>query len=91
MRAKRSLLTTLSMTAAAATLVVAVESARAQDAAERCPDGQTIASIETKTCPATSKRPALVVKRACCQKTDRKGDPKIHCKHFPHCPNNSPS
>lgn len=39
--------------------------------------------IETKTCPATRRRPEeVVVKRACCTKPGG----RRRCKSFPHCP-----
>ena len=54
-----------------------------------CADGQAT-MVESKTCPATNSRPAVVVQRACCTKTSEKGT-KTRCKSFPHCPRNSPS
>jgi hypothetical protein len=54
-----------------------------------CADGQAT-MVESKDCPATANRPAVVVQRACCTKTSQKGT-KTRCKSFPHCPRNSPS
>ena len=54
-----------------------------------CPPTQTT-MIESKTCPPTSGRPAVIVQRACCTKSSEKGV-KTRCKSFPHCPRNSPS
>ena len=96
MRMSGSLLKRMTMAVTAATLLIGVATvgvvrADDDDAGETCPGNQTLASLDSKTCPANNKRPAVVVRRACCAKADRKGDPKVHCKHFPHCPNNSPS
>jgi hypothetical protein len=58
-----------------------------------CPDGQT-AMIESKPCPATNTRPAVMVQRACCTRFTQKNpapEGKTRCKSFPHCPRNSPS
>jgi hypothetical protein len=56
-----------------------------------CPDGQT-AMIESKPCPATNMRPAVMVQRACCTKvTEKNPEGKTRCKSFPHCPRQSPS
>ena len=54
-----------------------------------CADDQAT-MIESKNCPPTDRRPAVVVQRACCTKTSEKGT-KTRCKSFPHCPRNSPS
>ena len=73
--------------------VVLASAARADDADESrkvtCADGQAT-MVESKTCPPTNRRPAVVVQRACCTKTSEKGT-KTRCKSFPHCPRNSPS
>jgi len=66
--------------------------ARADDGESRkitCADGQAT-MVESKNCPPTNSRPAVVVQRACCTKTSEKGT-KTRCKSFPHCPRNSPS
>ncbi len=55
--------------------------------ATQCPASQTRVNIESKTCKATKRRPAVVVSRACCQKPSG----KIKCKKYPKCPKNSPS
>jgi hypothetical protein len=54
-----------------------------------CADGQAT-MVESKTCPPTGRRGAVVVQRACCTK-DARGVLKTRCKSFPHCPRNSPS
>ncbi|HJW70833.1 MAG TPA: hypothetical protein VJ829_15890 [Candidatus Binatia bacterium] len=73
--------------------VVLASAALADDADESrkitCADGQAT-MVESKTCPPTNRRPAVVVQRACCTKTSEKGT-KTRCKSFPHCPRNSPS
>jgi len=73
--------------------VVLASAARADDVDESrkitCADGQAT-MVESKTCPPTNRRPAVVVQRACCTKTSEKGT-KTRCKSFPHCPRNSPS
>jgi hypothetical protein len=56
-----------------------------------CPDGQGT-MLESKTCPATDRRPAVVVQRACCTKiTQKNPEGKTRCKSFPSCPSNWPS
>src|SRR5262249_56549338 len=56
-----------------------------------CPDGQ-MATIESKPCPATNMRPAVMGQRACCTKlTEKNPGGETRCKSFPHCPRNSPS
>ena len=90
MQSPANLLKQLVLTSAAATLMIGIATAGtalAEDAVERCPDHETLVSLDPKTCPANNKRPAVVVKRACCKKKNG----TIHCKHFPHCPNKSPS
>jgi hypothetical protein len=52
-----------------------------------CPPSKTLVDTDTKTCPATPLRPAIVLTRACCE--NRKG--KVMCKHFSRCPKRSPS
>ena len=53
----------------------------------KCGKNQTVARVETKECKANKKRPAITIRRACCQ--DKKG--KIKCKPFKKCPKKSPS
>lgn len=53
-----------------------------------CPRGETPVRIDEKTCPALKRRPAIVVRRACCAHV---GNGKVHCGNMPHCPTNSPS
>jgi hypothetical protein len=59
-----------------------------------CADGQSV-MVESKTCPPTGRRGAVVVQRACCTKFTEKNPAseggKTRCKSFPHCPRNSPS
>ena len=55
--------------------------------ADRCGPRKTLVDLQQKICPATPRRPAVVVNRACC--ANAKG--KVHCKAFPHCPRRSPS
>ncbi len=73
--------------------LVLASSARADSGGDpskiTCPDEQ-VTMVESKTCPPTNQRPAVVVQRACCTKTSQKGT-KTRCKSFPHCPRNSPS
>jgi hypothetical protein len=76
---------------AGVTVLAAPHWAQAAPAVEQCPGNQTLVSLDEKVCPPNAKRPAVVVRRACCEKQDNKGNPKVHCKHFPHCPNKSPS
>jgi hypothetical protein len=64
--------------------VVAASLAQPVPARERCHGKQVVTQVEMKTCPATPRRPALVVKRACCAKPDG----RQRCKPFPHCPSN---
>ena len=52
-----------------------------------CPKNKTLIDTDTKICPATPRREAIVVKRACCE--NRKG--KVKCKPFTKCPKRSPS
>jgi len=74
-------------------LLLLASATRADDGDESrkitCADGQAT-MVESKTCPPTDRRPAVVVQRACCTKTSEKGT-KTRCKSFPHCPRNSPS
>jgi len=60
-------------------------------AVEQCPAGQALVRLDEKVCPANAERPTIIVRRACCEKSDNRGNPKVHCKHFPHCPKKSPS
>lgn len=55
--------------------------------AATCGRGQTLVRVDTKVCPALPRRPALTIKRACCE--NRSG--KVHCRPFAHCPSRSPS
>ena len=53
----------------------------------KCGKNQTVVRTETKTCKANKQRPAIVVRRACCE--NKKG--KIRCLPFKKCPKKSPS
>jgi hypothetical protein len=72
-------------------VVAAAPDASAQQAgfckATLCPSSQTRVRIESLTCKATKRRPAIIKSRACCQKPNG----KIKCKKYPKCPKNSPS
>lgn len=72
-------------------IATAAPDASAQQAglckATKCPSTQTRVRIETLTCKATKRRPAITKARACCQKPNG----KIKCKKYPKCPKNSPS
>jgi len=61
--------------------------AQRQAKKESCPKNKTLVDVDTKICPATPRREAIVVKRACCE--NRKG--KVKCKPFTKCPKRSPS
>jgi hypothetical protein len=52
-----------------------------------CPGRETLVSVEELTCPPNKNRPLIVRKRACCKNPAG----RVHCDHFPHCPNESPS
>jgi hypothetical protein len=53
----------------------------------KCGKRQTLVRVDEKFCPATKRRPAVVVQRACCQKPNG----KVRCKAFKKCPRRSPS
>jgi hypothetical protein len=53
----------------------------------KCGPRQTLVRVDDKICPATSRRPAVVVKRACCERPNG----KVRCKAFKKCPRRSPS
>lgn len=55
--------------------------------ASRCGVNQERVEVESKTCKANKKRPAITVTRACCAKPNG----KLRCKKFPKCPKKSPS
>jgi hypothetical protein len=52
-----------------------------------CPGRETLVRVDESTCPANKNRPLIVRKRACCQNPAG----RVHCDHFEHCPNESPS
>ncbi len=52
-----------------------------------CPGKETLVRIDELTCDANPHRPVVVRKRACCMNPAG----RVHCEHFPHCPNESPS
>lgn len=53
----------------------------------KCGGRQQLVRVDEKVCPATKRRPAVVVQRACCQKPNG----KVRCKAFKKCPRRSPS
>ncbi len=53
----------------------------------KCGPRQTLVRVDEKICPATSRRPAVVLKRACCERPNG----KVRCKAFKKCPRRSPS
>jgi len=55
--------------------------------ADQCGGRKTLIGVQQRICPSTKRRPAVVVRRACC--ANAKG--KVRCRHFPHCPRRSPS
>jgi hypothetical protein len=55
--------------------------------ASRCKRNQQLVEINTKECKANRRRPAILVKRACCAKPNN----KLVCRKFPKCPKKSPS
>lgn len=55
--------------------------------AARCGTGQTLYRIDNKICPATGRRGAVAVRRACCENPSG----KRFCKPFVTCPRISPS
>ena len=52
-----------------------------------CPGRETLVRVDELTCPPNKHRPLIVRQRACCQNPAG----RIHCDHFEHCPNESPS
>lgn len=54
---------------------------------QSCPRSKTLVDLDTRVCPATPRRHAIVLKRACCE--NRIG--KVRCKPFDKCPKRSPS
>lgn len=82
------LVSRFAVTFAFATALAAPRPALAQDKpVERCSPRQVLARLETKVCPATALRPAVVLKRACCTRPNG----KTRCKSFKQCPRRSPS
>jgi hypothetical protein len=55
--------------------------------APKCGPRQTVVRVDQKICPATSRRPAVIVQRACCERPNG----KTRCKAFKKCPRRSPS
>lgn len=53
----------------------------------RCGPRQTLVRTDTRECKATKFRPAITIRRACCE--NAKG--KVRCKPFKKCPRKSPS
>ena len=52
-----------------------------------CAANKTLVRIDRKTCPATRRRPAITLTRACCQNPNR----RVVCKPYTSCPVRSPS
>ena len=52
-----------------------------------CARNQTLGRVDTRTCPATKRRPAITMRRACCYKPNG----RLACKPFGPCPPRSPS
>jgi len=52
-----------------------------------CPRNRTLARTDTKACPATKRRPAITMRRACCYNPNG----RLVCKPFGPCPPRSPS
>jgi hypothetical protein len=73
--------------------IVAFADSHGDDDGERrtqslnCPGRETLVRVDEATCPANKNRPLIVRKRACCQNPQG----RVHCDHFEHCPNESPS
>ena len=86
-RRKWRLAPTVWLTLLAIGLGVAPAASAGAGAPPTCGRGQTIAHLDTKTCPPTPHAPAVVVKRACC----RNKSGAVHCRSFPQCPKRSPS
>ena len=53
----------------------------------KCPGREALDHVDTLTCPPNKHRPLIVRQRACC----RNPAGRVHCDHFEHCPNASPS
>ena len=60
---------------------------RREAQATRCPTSKSLVRIDTKICPATRRRAAILLRRGCC----RAANGKVKCKAFGSCPNRSPS
>ena len=52
-----------------------------------CPGREMLVSLDEKVCQENPHRPVIVIQRKCCKNPAG----QVHCDHFPHCPNNSPS
>jgi len=52
-----------------------------------CDRGRDMVEVKHKTCPATPRRPPILLSRACCR--NRNG--RVQCKPFLPCPRRSPS
>jgi hypothetical protein len=73
--------------AAGLLLLAGAGAAQATQQDPKCAPRATLVRVEEKVCPANDRRPAIVRKRACCQKPSG----QVRCEHFQHCPRNSPS
>ncbi|HEV7734241.1 MAG TPA: hypothetical protein VGR62_18860 [Candidatus Binatia bacterium] len=70
-----------------AVLGVVAASPAAAASEPKCGPRQTLVRVDEKICPATARRPAVIVQRACCGKPNG----KTRCKAFKKCPRRSPS
>jgi hypothetical protein len=52
-----------------------------------CANRETLVRVDEAECPPNPRRPLLIRKRKCCKSHEG----KVHCDHFEHCPNESPS
>jgi hypothetical protein len=66
---------------------LALPLAAAAEPAVGCPVGSTLVRVDARSCPSLPRQPALVVRRACCERRDG----RISCGEFPACPTRSPS
>ncbi len=69
-------------------LMAGLAAGTASAADPTCGRGETqVGPLETKTCPPTPRRGAVVVKRACCKNNAG----RVHCQSFHQCPRRSTS
>jgi hypothetical protein len=60
---------------------------RRQGKLASCGHNKTVVRIDSRTCPGNRHRPAIVLRRACCENPQGNST----CKPFPPCPSKSPS